>query len=467
MAVKFSQFSIGTASATAYVVGYDGSSNVRIPATALTPSGTPGVLPKYASPSGLANSLISDNGSYVTVGGFLIATNDATINGLVAGRGNGALADNVAFGVSALSSNISGSASVSIGGYSLSSNSTGNSNVAVGAYAMQLSGQANNNVAIGQSALNGLTGISGNTDTVAIGYQAMRTKTGALGAANVAVGTLALADGGGTGGSNNVAIGTQALRNLTSGIRNVAVGYQAQRFNLTATGNVGVGWQSLYNATGNTNVAIGFLSGYLITTGTNNVVIGGNSGSSIATLSNFMIFSDGAGNERFRIPSTGNVLINTTTDAGYRLDVSGTTRISGTELRLDNGTTGTLNIYSATPTINFFSGGGYSIGRTSTTLEMISGGSIIKSIGANQAYQIDATNGHLFKSAIAGSASLARLTTGGNFIVGSTTDNGQRVQIVGSLRIDGQRSATAGGNSGQHLIVNCDGTNYKIVLLNV
>ena len=38
MAVKFSQFSAGTLNATSYVVGYDGSSNVQIPATALVPS---------------------------------------------------------------------------------------------------------------------------------------------------------------------------------------------------------------------------------------------------------------------------------------------------------------------------------------------------------------------------------------------------------------------------------------------
>jgi hypothetical protein len=38
-----------------------------------------------------------------------------------------------------------------------------------------------------------------------------------------------------------------------------------------------------------------------------------------------------------RIPTTGNVLINTTTDAGFRLDVNGTARVSG---KLDNYITG-------------------------------------------------------------------------------------------------------------------------------
>lgn len=132
---------------------------------------------------------------------------------------------------------------------------------------------------------------------------------------------------------------------------------------------------------------------------------------------------------------SGNVGIGTTT-ATYKIDVNGTARVSGTELRLDNGTSGTINIYSATPKVNFFSGGGYSIGRTSTSVELISGGNIALYIGANQGYGLDATNGHLFKSAIAGSATLARLTTGGNLIVGGTTDAGYRLDVRGVTYLD-------------------------------
>lgn len=59
-----------------------------------------------------------------------------------------------------------------------------------------------------------------------------------------------------------------------------------------------------------------------------------------------------------------------------------------------------------------------------------------------------------------------RLSSAGNFLIASTTDTGEKLQLNGSLRINGQRSATAGGSSGQHLIINCDGVSYKIVLLN-
>ena len=54
----------------------------------------------------------------------------------------------------------------------------------------------------------------------------------------------------------------------------------------------------------------------------------------------------------------------------------------------------------------------------------------------------------------------------GNLLLNSTTDTGQILQINGAIRVNGQSSGTAGGNSGQHLIINVDGTQYKINLLN-
>lgn len=41
------------------------------------------------------------------------------------------------------------------------------------------------------------------------------------------------------------------------------------------------------------------------------------------------------------------------------------------------------------------------------------------------------------------------------------------LHVKGDVRIDDQLSATAGATSGQYLIINCNGTNYKIELLNV
>jgi hypothetical protein len=174
-----------------------------------------------------------------------------------------------------------------------------------------------------------------------------------------------------------------------------------------------------------------------------------------------------AGQQGIYIDAIGEVGIGNT-NPSYLLDVSGTTRVSGTELRLDNGTTGTINLYSTTPEIRFSSADptNYRFYRSGTTMFWNSAGNIRLQIGGNEAYQIDASNGHILRSAIAGGAALARLTTGGNFMVGTTTDSGNRVRINGSLRIDGQLSGTSGGSSGQHLIINCDGTTYKIKLEN-
>jgi hypothetical protein len=54
----------------------------------------------------------------------------------------------------------------------------------------------------------------------------------------------------------------------------------------------------------------------------------------------------------------------------------------------------------------------------------------------------------------------------GNLLLNSTTDTGQILQITGAIRVNGQASGTAGGASGNHLIINVDGTQYKIALLN-
>lgn len=235
--------------------------------------------------------------------------------GYVIGPGPASNVTNTAFGYQAFDSNVSGV-----------------NNTLIGHNALTSATNANTITAIGYNAMAVYNTTAGNKDTVAIGAFAMSTKTAGYG--NTAIGVLALSDSGGTAGDNNVAVGYQALRN-NGGNRNTSVGYQSMRFNLTGGNNTTIGWQGLYNTTGSRNVGIGYLSGYLITTGSNNVVIGGSSGSSINTLSNFMLFSDGAGNERFRVPSTGNFLVGTTVDGGFKHDVSGTGNYAGSPAAFD------------------------------------------------------------------------------------------------------------------------------------
>lgn len=112
----------------------------------------------------------------------------------------------------------------------------------------------------------------------------------------------------------------------------------------------------VYNATGcRVNMFGTATQGLQINTGSSNNItsIGGGGLTLSATSNNFTISGNAfllntAGSERMRIPNTGNVLINTTTDAGYKLDVNGTARVQG-KLNVSTGgldLTGTLTNFS-------------------------------------------------------------------------------------------------------------------------
>ena len=124
---------------------------------------------------------------------------------------------------------------------------------------------------------------------------------------HIKIGNLA----GGSGGAANISIGDRALFAANS----------------SAVRNISVGQFSLYNVTtGRYNIAIGDRSGENISTGSSNVIIGsynGNSGNlDIRTSNNNIVISDGAGNIRQYINSSGNVGIKTTV-ASEALTVAG------------------------------------------------------------------------------------------------------------------------------------------------
>jgi hypothetical protein len=67
----------------------------------------------------------------------------------------------------------------------------------------------------------------------------------------------------------------------------------------------------------------------------------GNNGSGSGLSSTTTLLFNTAATERMRVNSSGNILINTTTDAGFRLDVNGTARVSGTTTITPAALTGT------------------------------------------------------------------------------------------------------------------------------
>jgi len=256
-----------------------------------------------AGPTGDRNTAVGSQSLYNYSSGSF-----NTVIGYQSGYNIDTGANNAAIGSKTLFSNTTGGNNVAVGNPALYSNTTASSNIAIGANALYSNTTGANNVANGVEALLYNTTASSN---IAIGTRALRANT--TGPNNIAIGVSTLAENLGT---QNIAIGSSALTTNTTGSYNTAVGITA----LTAV------------TTGSTNTSIGNSSGSAITTGSNNVILGGYTGSAApisATNSNWVVLSDGAGNVRQVINSTGNVGIGTTAADSrlhVRQDQDGTTR---------------------------------------------------------------------------------------------------------------------------------------------
>jgi hypothetical protein len=240
--------------------------NINVPAVAgnMVTTGDTGTV----SSTMLASSLS------LTTPNINVAT-ATTINGITVGKGAGSVATNTAVGASALAAN-----------------TTGNENVAIGYIAMAANTTGADNVGIGRAAFN--TNTTGN-NTVAVGVNAMVNNT--TGSSNVAVGMQAL--NGNTTASFSTAVGYQAGYSQTTGGENTLVGRQAGYSVTTGYGNTFIG-------PGNANSSA---AGYAVTTGNYNTIVGGFTGNQggldIRTASNYIVLSDGQGNVREAIPSSG------------------------------------------------------------------------------------------------------------------------------------------------------------------
>ena len=187
-----------------------------------------------------------------------------------------------------------------------------------------------------------------------IGSYSMNSLT--TGSSNIAMGRSSL--GSTTTGNSNVAVGFDALQANTNAFNNTALGYRAGYLNTTGTNNTFIGTNAGYaNTTAFANTFIGDGSGDLVTTGYRNTILGmfdGNQGGlDIRTSNNNIVLSDGSGNPRQVIDSSGNVLINRTsrlhggrlcldyiggTDAGMVLRDT-TSRGTGVPMQFANGAT--------------------------------------------------------------------------------------------------------------------------------
>ena len=194
------------------------------------------------------------------------------------------------------------------------------------------------------------------------------------------------------------------------------------------------------------------------------------------------------------IPNTGNVLIGTTTDAGYKLDVNGTVRSVKNKIditpttnttALDIRGTGTPNdfftVSNATGGANdvflpifFYKAATYGYnGGTNRYPSGVYGGGFVgavddssypSAIGAGAAMHFNsrtyANNGPLNNRYLFSWGSwlstYMTMTAGGNLLIGTTTNSGEKLQINGSAKISGD--VYAGGDFYQNGIQGYTGT---------
>lgn len=176
-----------------------------------------------------------------------------------------------------------------------------------------------------ESLLSNTTGW-GNT---AIGWKSLSFNT--TGTSNTAIGVVSLYKN--TTGVYNTSVGYNNLPNNTTGNQNTSIGFNSMFSNVSGGNNTTIGYQSLMNVTtGSNNTIVGYNSGRGITTGSHNTIIGGGILGLSSSLSNNIIIADGQSNMRLVIDNNGNAVIGSTSYPsllGYRLDVLGTGRFTG------------------------------------------------------------------------------------------------------------------------------------------
>jgi len=230
------------------------------------------------------------------------------------------------------------------------------------------------------------------------------------GSFNTAIGNAALAAN--TTGTSNSALGANALSANTIGEFNTAIGSLALLSNGSGSNNTSLGFQSSYfNSNGSNNVAIGVNTLQNCTSGNSHTFIGVSAGRNLTTSNNNIGIGVNAG----RYAGSGTTINQTSSNSAY---IGYQTRASA----------------------------------SGNTNEVVIGYDVV-GLGSN--------------TTVLGNASTVTTGIYGNLLLGTTTDSGNKLRVNGTIRIDGQTAATAGGSAGLHLIVNCDGTNYKIALLNV
>jgi hypothetical protein len=331
-------------------------------------------------------------------------------------------------------------------------------------------GQVSRNVSIGDTSI-GQSG-SGNTGDylLAIGYRPLRFNT--TGRANVAIGNEAMAAN--TTGSYNSALSIQALLRNTTGNNNTAVGVFSHIWNTTGNNNVAVGYASgnsvngtFGSISGSYNIFLGSENYGGITTGSYNVIIGSQVTGLPSSTANNIVLADGQGNIRFRDNGVSTIL-SRLVGTGTRMVVvnaSGelSTQTIGTGSVTGSGTTNYVPKWSSASSIGnsliYDDGTNIGIGTTTPSQKLDVNGAIIASsyvIAGNDFYGSNVRVNGFYANTIAympfySNASpygeIMRMQNNGNVLIGSTTDNGCKLQVNGPASFTNSLIITGSDNN--------------------
>lgn len=183
----------------------------------------------------------------------IYTSGDATIAGVVVGRGAGAITTNTVAGAGALANN-----------------TTGNENVAIGFNAMQANVSASSCTAVGNLALSANSSATGSS--TAIGAGALSSLNGGNACTAVGGATLNAA----TSGSDNTAMGRSAGIAVTTGGENTIIGRSAASTLTTGSRNTIIGRLASVSAVGAVDQIV--IGEALTSKGDNTAFIGGTAG---------------------------------------------------------------------------------------------------------------------------------------------------------------------------------------------
>jgi len=255
--------------------------------------------------------------------------------------------------------------------------------------------------------------------------------------------------------SKNTDLGAQGTANINGydGIQFRTQGTETVKAVITSAGNVGIGTSSpasILETIGQVTInaassgaGIGKLQLKGAKSDGNGFNLSFDNSTNIASINLFYngAFTFGNANtERMRIaPTSGNLLLNTTTDAGYKLDVNGTARVSGAATFSSSVTAETtVGQIRITPT------GWRDIDRATILIRTKTNNPAEIDLqntisGANYGWQFSSRETttpdlYLFSNSNGGFQTKLLLKFNGNLLIGTTTDAGYKLDVNGTAR---------------------------------